>query len=217
MTYTEEQQIEHEFIMKSLCQGFHKKALPMVLKGGTALKLCYGLDRFSDELHFDSLKALNLEHAIEEIFSHLGKSAAKFRHPTITLTKKTDTVRRYRVVYGDNMTLKIETSLRGTPDDNDIVEINGILTYKVSVLIEQKLRALQGRTTARDFHDVSFSYEHFYDDFDDEQRALIKDLYNNQDSVLSRFNSAYSEDSILTTGDLLNDLMKLIDLVESRA
>jgi predicted nucleotidyltransferase component of viral defense system len=188
-----------------------------VLKGGTALRLCYGLDRFSEDLHFDSVKALNLEHSIEEIFSQLGKSVPKFRHPTITLTKKTDTVRGYRVVYGDNITLKIETSLRGTPDDNDITELNGILTYKITVLIEQKLRALQGRTTARDFHDVAFLYEHFYNDFGDEQRAVIEDLYNNQDSVLNRFNTAYSEDSILTTSDLLNDLMKLIDLVESRA
>ncbi len=217
MTYTEEQQAEHEFVMKSLCQGFHKRSLPMVLKGGTALKLCYGLDRFSEALDFDAIKALNLEHSIEEVFNQLGKSTAVFRHPTITLTKKTDTVRRYHVVYGDSINLKIETSLRGTPDDKDIIEINGILTYKVAVLIKQKLRALQGRTTARDFHDVSFLYEHFYDDFGPEQQALIADLYNNQDSVLSRFNSAYSEDSILTTNDLLTDLMKLIDLVESRA
>lgn len=203
--------------MKSLCQGFHKKALPMVLKGGTALKLCYGLDRFSEYLDFDSIKPLNLEHSIEEVFRQLGKSEPAFRHPTITLTKKTDTVRRYRVVYGDSISLKIETSLRGTPDDNDITELNGILTYKVAVLIEQKLRALQGRTTARDFHDVSFLYEHFYNDFGDEQKAVIEDLYNNQDSVLNRFNAAYSEDSILTTSDLLADLMKLIDLLESRA
>jgi predicted nucleotidyltransferase component of viral defense system len=215
MTYTEEQQKEHELVMTALCQGFHKKALPMVLKGGTALKLCYGLDRFSEDLDFDSMKPLNLEHSIEEIFSQLGKGQPKFRKPEISLTKKTDTVRRYRIVYGDSVNLKIETSLRGTPDDKDIIELNGILTYKVSALIKQKLRALQGRTTARDFHDVVFLYANFYDEFGDEQKATIVDLYNNQDSVLSRFNSAYGEDPVLTTTDLLTDLMNLIDLVES--
>ncbi|RLA51940.1 MAG: hypothetical protein DRQ98_10895 [Gammaproteobacteria bacterium] len=215
MTYTEEQQKEHELVMNALCQGFHKKALPMVLKGGTALKLCYGLDRFSEDLDFDSMKPLNLEHSIEEIFGRLGKGQPKFRKPVISLTKKTDTVRRYRIIYGDSINLKIETSLRGTPDDKDIIELNGILTYKVFVLIKQKLRALQGRTTARDFHDVVFLYGNFYDEFGDNQKATIMDLYNNQDSVLSRFNSAYSEDSVLTTTDLLTDLMNLIDLVES--
>jgi predicted nucleotidyltransferase component of viral defense system len=215
MTYTEEQQIDHELVMKALCQGFHKKSLPMVLKGGAALKLCYGLDRFSEDLDFDSIKPLNLVHSIEDIFTQLGKNRAKFRHPNITLTKKTDTVRRYRVTYGDNINLKIETSLRGTPDDKDITELNGILTYKISVLIKQKLCALQGRTTARDLHDVVFLYDNFYDDFGDIQKATITDLYNAQDSVLERFNPAYSEDSVLTTADLLTDLMNLIELVES--
>ena len=203
--------------MEGLCQGFHKKALPMVLKGGTALKLCYGLDRFSEDLDFDSTKSLNLEHSIEDIFAHLGKSHSNFRGPKISLTKKTDTVRRYRVVYGDNINLKIETSLRGTPDDKDITERNGILTYKVSTLIKQKLNALLGRTTARDLHDTAFLYTNFYDDFGDEQKAVITDLYNNQDSVLERFNSAYSEDSILSTTDLLADLMKLIEAFESNS
>jgi predicted nucleotidyltransferase component of viral defense system len=217
MTYTEEQQREHELIMKGLCQGFHKKALPMVLKGGTALKLCYGLDCFSEDLGFDSTKPLNLEHSIEEIFAHLGKSHSNFRNPTISLTKKTDTVRRYRVVYGDHINLKIETSLRGTPDNKDITERNGILTYKVSVLIKQKIGALLGRTTARDFHDIAFLYANFCDDFGDEQKAVIADLYNNQDSVLSRFNAAYSEDSFLSTTDLLTDLMNLIEAFESNS
>lgn len=187
----------------------------MVLKGGTALKLCYGLDRFSEDLHFDSVKPLNLEHSIEDVFSQLGKGQPKFRHPVITRTKKTATVRRYRIVYGDSINLKIETSLRTTPEDNELIELNEILTYRISILIKQKLRALQDRTTARDLHDVIFLYGAFYDDFNDDQKMMIADLYNTQDTVLGRFNPAYSEDSVLTTTDLLSDLIKLIELVES--
>ena len=59
------------------------------------------------------------------------------------------------------MNLKLETSLRGTPNDNDLVEINGILTYRIGKLIQQKLSALTGRTSARDLHDVIYLYEHF--------------------------------------------------------
>ncbi len=215
MKYSEKQQIEHEMVMKTICQSFQKKALPMILKGGTALKLCYGLDRFSEDLDFDSVKQLNLEHSINEIFTHIGKNQSKFRNPDITLTKKTDTVRRYRVVYADNINLKIETSLRGTPDDNDITELHGILTYKISVLIKQKLSALQGRTTARDLHDIIYLYRAYYNGFNDEQKMTIIDLYNTQSTVLDRFNSAYDEDSVLTTKDLLLDLMNLVELVES--
>ena len=47
MSLTDQQQREHIEVMSALCHGFHKKGLPMILKGGTALKLCYDLDRFS--------------------------------------------------------------------------------------------------------------------------------------------------------------------------
>ena len=119
--------------------------------------------------------------------------------------------------YADNINLKIETSLRETPDDKDIAEINGILTYKISVLIKQKLSALQGRTTARDLHDIIYLYATYYDNFGDEEKVAIQDLYDTQSTILDRFNPAYDEDTILSTADLLGDLMKLIKLVESRS
>jgi predicted nucleotidyltransferase component of viral defense system len=36
----------------------------MVLKGGTALLLCYDLDRHSEDLDFDSNKKMSLENRI---------------------------------------------------------------------------------------------------------------------------------------------------------
>ncbi|WP_245395003.1 nucleotidyl transferase AbiEii/AbiGii toxin family protein, partial [methanotrophic endosymbiont of Bathymodiolus puteoserpentis (Logatchev)] len=39
---------------------------PTVLKGGTALLLAYDLDRFSEDLDFDSTKAFNLEKRIND-------------------------------------------------------------------------------------------------------------------------------------------------------
>ena len=47
MSLTDQQQREHIEVMSALCHGFRTKGLPMILKGGTALKLCYDLDRFS--------------------------------------------------------------------------------------------------------------------------------------------------------------------------
>ena len=188
----------------------------MVLKGGTALSLCYKLNRFSEDLDFDCAKALNLESTIKEIFAHLGKSKSHLRNPTIDITKDTKTVRRYRITYGDGINLKLETSLRGTPDDNHLTELNGILTYKIDQLIKQKLNALNGRTAARDLHDVVYLYEHFMDNFGEGEMAEITALYNNQSSILEEYTSAYSEDAIFTISDLLENLTKLIDLFEER-
>jgi predicted nucleotidyltransferase component of viral defense system len=216
MTLTDAQQSEHIEVMTAICHAFQKKKLPMVLKGGTALKLCYDLDRFSEDLDFDCAKALNLESAIKEIFAQLGKSKSHLRKPTIDIIKDTPTVCRYRIIYGDGINLKLETSLRGTPDDNNLTERNGILTYKITSLIQQKLNALNGRTAARDLHDVIFLYEHFPEDFGKNEAAEIAALYDNQSAILEEYTPAYNEDTILSIVDLLGDLTKFIALYEQR-
>ena len=132
------------------------------------------------------------------------------------MTKDTQTVKRYRIIYADDINLKLETSLRGTPNDDDLVELNGILTYKIEKLIQQKLRALNGRTAARDLHDVIYLYENFFESFGKGELDEIEALYSNQSSVIDEYNSAYSEDTILSTTDLLDDLGRLIDLYEGR-
>lgn len=216
MTLTDAQQAEHIEIMTAVCHSFHNKKLPMVLKGGTALRLCYDLDRFSENLDFDCAKALNLDSTIKDIFAQLGKSKSHLRNPTIDITKDTKTVRRYRITYGDGISLKLETSLRGTPDDNDLTEVNGILTYKIDQLIKQKLSALNGRTAARDLHDIIYLYEHFLDHFGKDEAAEITALYDNQSSILEEYTSAYNEDAILSISDLLEDLTQFIDLYKKR-
>jgi predicted nucleotidyltransferase component of viral defense system len=216
MTLTDAQQAEHIEVMSAICHSFNKKELPMVLKGGTALRLCYNLNRFSEVLDFDCAKALKLESTIKEIFAQLGKSKSHLRNPTIDITKDTKTVRRYRITYSDGINLKLETSLRGTPDDNHLTELNGILTYKIDQLIKQKLNALNGRTAARDLHDIIYLYEHFLDNFGEDEMAEITTLYNNQSSILEEYTSAYSEDTVLSISDLLENLTKFIDLYEER-
>lgn len=216
MSLTDAQQAEHLEVMTEICHSFNRKGLPMVLKGGTALRLCYGLDRFSEDLDFDCAKSLNLESSIGAVFSQLGKTKQLLRNPDISVTKDTQTVKRYRIIYAEDINLKLETSLRGTPNDDDLVELNGILTYKIERLIQQKLRALNGRTAARDLHDVIYLYENFFDSFGQEEFDEIEALYRNQSSVIDEYNSAYSEDTVLSTTDLLDDLGKLIDLYEDR-
>ena len=216
MSLTDAQQAEHLEVMTEICHSFNRKRLPMVLKGGTALKLCYGLDRFSEYLDFDCAKSLNLDSSIQAVFAQLGKSRQHLRNPDTSVTKDSQTVKRYRIIYADDINLKLETSLRGTPNDDDLVELNGILTYKIEKLIQQKLRALNGRTAARDLHDVIYLYDKFFDSFGTGEWGEIEALYKNQSSVIDEYNSAYGEDAFLSTTDLLEDLGKLIDLYEVR-
>lgn len=49
----------HERLMRAIVESVNDT--PLVLKDGTALLLAYGLDRFSEDLDFDSPHKINLE------------------------------------------------------------------------------------------------------------------------------------------------------------
>ncbi len=53
-----EQETYHEKLMRAIVKNLVDT--PMVLKGGTALYLGYGLNRFSENLDFDCCKKINL-------------------------------------------------------------------------------------------------------------------------------------------------------------
>ena len=216
MSLTDAQQAEHLEVMTEICHSFNRKARSRRHRAVVLAGLAQGLDRFSEDLDFDCAKSLNLESSIQAIFTQLGKSKQHLRNPDVSVTKDTQTVKRYRIIYADDINLKLETSLRGTPNDDDLVQLNGILTYKIEKLIQQKLRALNGRTAARDLHDVIYLYENFFDSFGKDELGEIEALYKNQSSVIDEYNAAYGEDTILSTTDLLEDLGKLIDLYEVR-
>jgi predicted nucleotidyltransferase component of viral defense system len=102
---------------------------PLVLKGGTALLVCYGLDRFSEDLDFDAPKKLNLESRMESVLSRI---TSKLK---ITRTKDTDTVQRYRLEYEYGVILgrlKVEVSCRdAATSPDDVTEVQGVRTYRV--------------------------------------------------------------------------------------
>ena len=120
----------------------------MVLKGGTALFLRYGLDRFSTDLDFDSGKKFSLEQRIKAAFKDLG-TVENFSTP-----KDTETVTRHKCEYevdGVRGRLKLEVSHRGTAEDENIRLLDGIRTYNVAELLKQKLAAIKGRHRAEGF------------------------------------------------------------------
>ncbi|WP_424406975.1 nucleotidyl transferase AbiEii/AbiGii toxin family protein [Pasteurella sp. PK-2025] len=80
----------HEKLMVNILKNLSDT--PLVLKGGTAPYLGYGLNRFAEDLDFDSGKKLNL----------LNKIKASAPHgiiDDINVKKDTDTVSRYIVNY----------------------------------------------------------------------------------------------------------------------
>jgi len=203
MKYTKEDRDTHRDIL----QEINRRELPTYLKGGTALLLCHGLDRFSEDIDLNSEKKFNLESII--------KQSAKKSNITINAiktAKDSDTTHRYKVIYNENKTLKIETSFRSAIEENQVAIYNGIRAYKIEAMIDMKLNAINGRDKARDFHDIIFLANKYLALFSDEQKKRFLELSNDIDKIFS-FEKAYDEDYLLKD-DFERDLVLLEGIVE---
>lgn len=194
----------HVRIMQAIAKDLSD--LPMVLKGGTALLLCYGLDRFSEDLDFDAPKKFNVAGRVDKVLSRLTSEHV------VRTVKDTETVQRLKIQYRTedvSRLLKIETSFRREPEEESVVTLDGIKTYKVSELISQKLRALENRTKARDLYDVAFLHRQYSHEFTDHSRAVLSALVKDINALESRFHLAFEDDSILRVEQLPELLLQL--------
>lgn len=146
-------QNQHAQVMRLIAESVSDT--PMVLKGGTALMLMYGLDRYSEDLDFDSTKAISIETRVKDA---LRKT--KITISAITKKKDTNTVKRWMVRYtgpaGDG-SVKVEVSFREDQIDPEThLTLNNIKVYKISELINQKLNAAVHRSKIRDLYDLAY-------------------------------------------------------------
>ena len=207
MDYNDNQKELHVLFMREILLSINLKNYPTYLKGGTALLLCYELDRFSEDIDLDSEKSFNLETTIKEASRKLGVVI-----DSINIPKDTETTKRYKIHYNGDMYLKIETSFRNKINDNDVSIINGIKVYNPEIIIGMKLSAIYGeraRTKARDFHDIIFLAKNYASLFSKEQTDSFMRLSKDIDKMLL-FEDDYDEDSILR-GQFENDVDEIED------
>ena len=141
-----------------------------VLKGGTALSLFYGLDRYSEDLDFDC-KNNNMN------FINKLKKHKDFKFWKISIKKDTDLVFRAMLDYGacshlGTYPLKIEVSNRNKIflQENKLktTKKDGVNIYELDELIKMKVIAFSGRDKIRDFYDLGFLLKNYPDKFSDE-------------------------------------------------
>jgi len=165
---------------------------PMVLKGGTALILAYGLDRYSDDLDFDSSVQLNLEKKIQS-----SAEKQNIAINSIVLKKDTKTTKRYIVAYQSEegrARLKIETSFRDDEIDKAAINIiEGIKTYKIGMLVGQKLQAAENRDKVRDLYDISFLANNYGSEFSGKQFARLAELSKDPDYLVTKYKEDHRE------------------------
>jgi len=207
MKYTKEDRDTHKDFMKHILQEINRRELPTYLKGGTALLLCHGLNRFSEDIDLNSEKKFNLESIIKQ-----SAKKSNITIKAIKTAKDSDTTHRYKVIYNENKTLKIETSFRNKIKESQVDIYNGIRAYKIEAMIDMKLSAINGRNKARDFHDIIFLADRYLALFSDEQKTKFLELSNDIDKIFS-FEKAYDEDYLLKD-DFERDLVLLEGIIE---
>ena len=206
----------HEKLMVNILKNLSDT--PLVLKGGTALYLGYGLNRFSEDLDFDSGKKLNL----------LNKIKASAPHgiviDEINVKKDTDTVSRYIVNYhirdtGVKDALKMEISYRTPASDEQITVKDGIRFSSVERIIDNKLHATYDgdniRTKGRDLFDLHFLASHYAEYFDDELAARLKGFTQDHYKLVSLYLEDIEADPLLNKSmDVEQIALELNELAE---
>lgn len=177
---------------------------PLVLKGGTALLLAYGLDRFSEDLDFDVPHKLNLESRIRRSVP-FGITV-----DGIDPLKDTSTVTRYRVRYQSEhgkRSLKLEVSYRTPPQQSEVRSVRRFRVASLPRVIDQKLKAAHDgddpRSKVRDLYDLGFVARRWPAVFTDELALRLRVFAADPDVLVSRYQADYDED------DLIPDLVEL--------
>lgn len=128
-----------------------------VLKGGTALALYYGLDRYSEDIDLDSMIG-NMDITGKLINPGYEKWE-------LNIKKNTETVFRLMINYGaenerGDYPLKIEISSRNKnllrEGIYDYKNIDGVNVYSLNEILKMKIVAFNDRDKIRDFYDLAF-------------------------------------------------------------
>lgn len=176
----------------------------IVFKGGTALKLLYGLPRYSEDIDYDSLPGSSAH----DLFKTIEKALRKKKWEI-----SDEAVKYYTVLFelrfmgpDRNFHVKIEISTREKELETTIVSLRGVsvLTLEPSFLMTEKLLTFVERQAGRDIFDAWFILNNAYP----LKNAMIKksfgDLLIFYKAILNRVESADPKKILRDTGKLLD-------------
>jgi len=207
MKSAEEQQLRRQLI-KDFLDFLNSCSDLFVLKGGTALMMCYGLDRFSEDIDLDMLSSDKtvMQNILQKYCSKTGY--------TFRTAKQTNTAERYILHYDDTQTLKIEVSHRKVASKKNIKQINGIQVYDIDTLCILKKGAYDNRMRIRDLYDLVFICNNYWDELSPVVKSGVLESLSRD--VLERFDYLIRQehDEYIDVKKLENNLLELLFSLE---
>jgi len=195
---------QHGAAIVSFIKYLNTKTDDYILKGGTALYLCYHLDRFSEDIDLDGrmkgLTALVKGYCAEHSYSY-------------RVAKDTATVERCFIDYGaEGRPLKIEASYRRLEIPKEETEkINGILVYDINQLCVMKTNAYAGRDKIRDLYDLTFIFNNYSDRLSPQTISLLRGAVEHKGIAQFDYVVRNQPDELIDSDKLADDFLKMYD------
>ena len=194
---------KHFEVICNFLEYLNRNSNDYFLKGGTSLMLCYGLDRFSEDIDLDSTN--------KSISGIVNKFCA-INGFEYRVAKDTDTVKRFLIHYGTNKPLKIEISYRQKSiDKNRVCLKNGVYVYKINEIFGMKMNAYNSRDKIRDLYDVVFIVNHYYDQLSEERLEMFKDVLSYKGLEQFDYLINTQQDELIDKDKLGNDFLEMFD------
>lgn len=201
-----EKQIQYN-LMKSLLQYINKMSDRFVLKGGTALMLGYGLDRFSEDIDLDGFDR------------KIGQFIEKYcdlNDLECHCIKNTSTVIRYMIKYNEkNNPLKVEVSFKEKNlDENKFEKIDDINIYNINNLLIMKNNAYNHRDKIRDLYDIVFILNNYKEQINEYVLDVIKDSFTHKGLEQFDYLIQTQSDPLIDNEKLAMDFLSVFDKLE---
>jgi predicted nucleotidyltransferase component of viral defense system len=192
----------HGETIVSFMQYLNTQTSDFILKGGTALYLCYNLNRFSEDIDLDG----RTKGLVGLVDAYCAENGYSFR-----IAKSTATVERCFVNYGAvGRPLKIEASYRRTNIPTEETKIiNGINVYNIEQLCIMKVGAYAGRDKIRDLYDVTFIYNHYADQLTPQAIALLRGAIEHKGIEQFDYVVQTQPDELIDNDQLASDFLKM--------
>lgn len=204
MAGVDQWQKEHAKVIVSFLQYLNGTTDQFILKGGTALMMCYHLDRFSEDIDLDGF-----DPAMEPIIAdYCNRQGFSYR-----IAKDTDTVKRYMLDYGaEGKPLKIEVSYRRRAiEPEECARINGILVYTIDGLCAMKVGAYQGRDRIRDLYDLAFICDRYWEQLTAATIAVARTAVAHKGIEQFDYLVKTQQDELVDTSKLADSFLRMYD------
>jgi len=197
--------ITHGETINEFLQYMNKQSSDYILKGGTSLMTCYGLDRFSEDIDLDCVHSAKIKTIVDDF--------CNIRGYTYRVAKDTNTVKRFMINYGnDRKPLKIEVSYRKKIiEPSEYTRISGITVYNIDDICRMKMNAYISRDKIRDLYDLSFICKNYWDSLSNNTIKSLRDCISFKGLEQFDYLIKTQSDELINNDKLAEDFLIMYD------